>query len=160
FHYMSNIFQYLNPWYYFKKYPTLGEFVRFAIVGAINTGIDFGIFYVLTEYVGWDKEKGIAFVVLAHAISFTAAVINSYILNKYWTFKSKGGDISKQFTKFLIVSIIGLILSSIILSVLVKYFDFHELTGKLAAIVVVLFWNYLANKFWTFRSKKQENIKK
>jgi len=37
---------------------------------------------------------------------------------------------------------------------LIEYFGFWFNWAKLGAIIVVLFWNFFANKFWTFRKKE------
>ena len=147
------MYKYINPRFYIQRFPKLWEFAKFAMVGLLNTAIDFCIFYVLINYTYLNHENGIVYLALAHIISFCVAVINSYILNKYWTFKSDDKDVTVQFSKFMGVSIVGLILSTAILTLLVTYADFNELVAKVAAIIIVLFWNYFANKFWTFKKK-------
>lgn len=145
-------FRYIDPRFYIKKFPLLWEFAKFAMVGVVNTAIDFGLYFGLTRYIDFfSLEKGNYMFLVANFIAFSAAATNSYFLNKYWTFKVKGGKMPVQFSKFFLVSLIGLFLNELFLFGLVSLVGLYDLLAKGAAIVVVLFWNYLANKFWTFK---------
>ncbi|MCH7840179.1 MAG: GtrA family protein, partial [Planctomycetes bacterium] len=76
-------------------------FIKYSIVGAAVTIIDVAGFTGLLRYTDLSRN-------LSATVSFVAAVINNYTFNRLWTYKSHDSKISKQFTKFLIVSIIGL----------------------------------------------------
>lgn len=120
------------------------QFVKFAIVGAIGTVIDIGILYFLHEIVGLNLY-------LANAISFSCAVVSNYTWNSIWTFGDQEREHSRQLVQFIVISVVGLILSSVLL------FFFHDIMGlyylfaKCLAILIVLFWNFSANRYWTFR---------
>ncbi len=124
------------------------QFIKFAIVGTSNTAIDFLIYAALTrlwEY--WFDHK-----ILASTIAFIIATVNSYSWNKYWTFRNKNQDHRVLFAKFFVVSSIGLGINVGIFSMLLPS-GMNDIMIKILAIVVVLFWNFLANKFWTFAEK-------
>ena len=61
---------------------------RFVSVGIINTTVDVGVLNLLIQ-VTQNGEKGLSFV-LIKSTSFLVAVVNSYFLNRNWTFKSSG----------------------------------------------------------------------
>jgi len=130
----------------------IAQFFKFAVVGTLGTLIDFGLLNLLVISTG-------AGVYFSATLSFIAAVVNNFFLNKYWTFKSpyltkKSRDL---FIQFLIVSVIGLGLNLTIMYLLMDIFHLgHERYNfaKAAAVVVVLVWNFLANKFWTFKVNK------
>ncbi len=122
----------------------LRQFVKFAVVGAIGTVVDMSILVFLKEVVGVN-------VYLANACSFTAAVINNYTLNSHWTFGDQEKEHGRQIVQFFIVSAVGLGLSSILLYFFHDIMDLHYLIAKALAILVVLFWNFSANRLWTFR---------
>lgn len=122
------------------------------MVGTLGTLIDFGLLNLLVIM----ARIGVYF---SATLSFVAAVINNFFLNKYWTFKSpltrKKSHI--QFIQFFIVSLIGLGLNLTIMYLIMDIFHFgHQRynLAKAAAILVVLVWNFLANKFWTFQVDK------
>lgn len=129
------------------------QFIKFGIVGTIGMVIDFGVLILL-------KELFLFPLLIANAFSFSAAVMNNYTLNTYWTFADQEREHRRQLIQFAVVSVIGLTLSTILL------FAFHDIAGgvlfatipdwwyiiaKALAILIVMFWNFLANRFWTFK---------
>lgn len=84
------------------------ELIKFAIVGATTFVIDSGIFYLLKWTVLAEKP------VTAKIISGVIAVIASYILNREWSFKNRGGrEKHHEALLFFVVSGIGVALSNI-----------------------------------------------
>ena len=73
------------------------QFIKFLLVGVLNTGIDFGVLNLLMFSTG--ITSGFYYPIFK-AISFICGVINSYIWNKRWTFQ-KGNKLGKkEFSKF------------------------------------------------------------
>ncbi|MBU0731576.1 GtrA family protein [Patescibacteria group bacterium] len=133
----------------YQKYkPLLGQFIRFALIGILNTGIDYVIYLVLTRYVEWFDENK----VVATSIAFIVAATNSYFLNKIWTFRDKSRQVGRQYIKFFAVSLVGFGLNAIIFYFLLRL-GLFDIFAKILTTGVVLFWNFLANKFWTFKQK-------
>lgn len=156
-----------------KSKTTLIQLAKFAIVGAGNTILDWGVLLGLmkatgvTTGFGYSAEKG---------LSFTVAVINSYIFNKYWTFKAKGGKVAIEFTQFLVVSLIGMGINVSVATAVVRFvrpiefiinftqgfvgfIPLIEVTpgeiwgvfGAGIATLVALAWNFLGYKFVVFK---------
>jgi len=131
------------------------QIVKFSITGVVNTIIDFSILNFLIQIFAWS-------VLPANTVSFSLAVINSYFLNKYWTFRDKQPIHIKQFSIFIGVSLIGLGLSNLLIYIGLQIFqnyDFglafawHYNIAKAASALIVLIWNFLASKFWVFYAK-------
>jgi dolichyl-phosphate beta-glucosyltransferase len=118
-------------------------FTKYATVGVTGTALDVGSLYVFVDLLHIP-------VLVAAAMSFVLAVINNFILNKYWTFRNNDRNFRKQFIKFFIVSIVGLALTEISMVILVYFLDIWYIASKLITSVIVLTWNFLANKKWTF----------
>lgn len=123
-------------------------FFKYAIVGITGTFIDLAALYLLVEY-------GRMEVITASVISFLLAVVNNFILNKAWTFQNKSTNYRKLFIKFLIVSIVGLLLTIVCMYILVHMAKIWYMFAKAITSIIVLTWNFLGNKFWTFRIKNQ-----
>ncbi len=85
---------------------TFKQFIKFLIVGTNNTGIDFLILNLLMFSFGIYKGPPLIFF---NIISFSLAVINSYLINRYWTFK-KEEDKKISRTQILCILIILFIL--------------------------------------------------
>jgi putative flippase GtrA len=94
------------------------------------------------------------FYLVAQVLSFLAAVAVSYLLNKRWTFRDQRRPLlSRQLIQFLLVSTVGVVLSTVTLALLVRYGQLSDLVAKVIVVLIVLFWNFFANKHWTFRGQ-------
>jgi len=123
------------------------QFVKFGIVGASSTVIDWGIFYVLYLIFGM-------YYLIDKIISFGFAVINSFIWNRKWTFRSNNPQKIREFVKFLIIAAIGLSLNALIMFIAVDGYNLRKIFGLMAATAIVTFWNFLANKYYTFKESQ------
>jgi putative flippase GtrA len=131
------------------------RFFRFLVVGTIGFVVDFGTLTLLKELAGLAT-------LVANTISFSAAVLSNFTFNRYWTYPdSRTKRILAQVGQFAVVSILGLILNNAILLFLESPFDdlLSELDvtairgyipAKMIATVVVLFWNFFVNRYWTY----------
>lgn len=135
------------------------QFVKFCIVGSSSTLIDFTVanvaYYVL-------QVRPAA---LASVMGFCVAVVNGYFWNSRWTFRDRQRRaVHEEFVRFVTVNIIGALLNYTIVSLvlLLDNQDPHPKWvfngAKLLATGIVVFWNFFANRHWTFgqRSKQQE----
>lgn len=155
------------------------QFLKFATVGALNTAIDWGLGFFLTFYTGIPRLLGTPFATLLHLpaglvgasvrpevaavwitkiLSSGTATINSFIWNRRWTFQIRDRHArTRQFAKFVIVNIIGMTLNATITTLIVRPFlpappKLIFMLAQATATGIVLFWNFFANKYWTFRT--------
>lgn len=128
------------------------KFILFGIVGFSGVLVDFGITWLLKELLGINKY-------ISNAIGFLMAASSNYILNRIWTFSSTNPNIAQEYSLFLLISIVGLAINSLILYLLVEKTTLPKFkTGskskfyfsKLIAIGVVTVWNFMMNYFITF----------
>lgn len=114
--------------------------LKFALVGGINTALDFGILLILS-HLGLNKF-------VANFISTSTAFIFSFFANRSFTFKSKK-DARKQVIPFLLVTLTGLWLLQPVVIWLVSLplgsldQTIALIIAKLAATIVSLVWNYI-----------------
>ena len=120
------------------------QLIKFALVGITGMGLDFGTTWLLKEKIKINKF-------LANAAGFSIAVINNFLLNKYWTFDNQNPIITEQVVKFLVISIVGLGINSLLLFILLKKIKGNFYLVKLAVIGLVFFWNFSANYLYTFK---------
>jgi len=119
------------------------KFIKFGAVGISGMAVDFGFTWLCKEIFKIQKY-------VANAIGFTLAATTNYVLNRIWTFESNDPEIAVQYTKFIIVSVIGLGINTLILWILVSRFKMNFYLSKLFAIGVTMIWNFLANYYFTF----------
>ena len=115
---------------------------RFAIVGTINTAIDFGLLFLLT-FLGLPK-------IAANTVSTGSAFVFSFFANQKYTFKSTNKNIKYEIISFIIITLFGLwvLQNGIIwlITPLIKNIVSQEqlalFATKLLATTVSLVWNY------------------
>jgi putative flippase GtrA len=156
---------------------------KFTVVGFINTFIDFAVLNLLV-FLGFTavfmvfNQKFL----IANVVSVAMAMINSFILNKQWVFRSEGGSVYLEIVKFLIITIFGMfVVHQLIFNFF--YYQFHTITdfiaaiinfigfgaffsyqfillnfSKVIAVIGSLTWNFIGYKFFVFKEKKEEII--
>jgi len=126
--------------------PSFGQFIRFSVVGLINTLIDFLVYFGLTRAISWFGEYYLA----ANALSFVAASTNSFFLNKNWTFGNQKKD-RGQYFKFIAVVAFTLLLSEVVLFFLVNRLGIYDLFAKILVLIVSVVSNFFLSKFMVFK---------
>ncbi|WP_342985692.1 GtrA family protein [Clostridium saudiense] len=124
----------------------LFRFVKFGLVGVLNTAINWIIFILL-------NSLGIYYII-SNIIAYTLSTINSYMWNSKWVFKYEGKNIKETTFKFIILNVIGLILNTCILYVLVDILGLSKIIGLIIATAIVMVLNYFINKLWVFSKVK------
>ena len=143
-----------------RKRQEAKRFIKFATVGAAGAVTDFAILNLLIQVAGFQEWQ-------ANAVSFTVAVIQNFFLNRRWTFpESQERHAGKQLGQFTLVSVIGLALNMAVFLAFHHTFEAQWIAlvgdqhmgftlsynvAKLLAIGVVLFWNFAANRLWTYK---------
>lgn len=140
---------------YQKHKHTFWHFVKFMIVGAINFGVDIGVLALLNQVLG-------LWLIPANIISYTCGVINSFLLNRYWTFKIRHSFFSVHFAKFVFINLISLGVNTLAVAVLKDLYHLDLGIAKLLATVFSFTVNFAGNKLLVFKedgTKKLDNPK-
>jgi putative flippase GtrA len=121
-----------------------GQFLRFVVVGCIVTATHFAVLIFLVELGHWQE-------VVATATAFLVAVSVSYALNGLWTFRMWDSHRHRA-PRFLVVSLIGLVLNTGVFWMVLSLGAIY-LLAQVAASAVVMFWNFEANRRFTFAAQ-------
>ena len=136
---------------------TLSIFVRFCIVGITNTVIGYLIYllviFILKEY----HTKSDVFI--ANTVSFILSVLWSFFWNNRFVFKKEEGERRNLF-KTLMKTYVSYGFSGIILTNALSYlwvgvFYVSKNFAPLLCLPVTVPVNFLLNKIWAFRTKKE-----
>lgn len=144
-----------------EKISLTTQVFRFGVVGAINTAVDLVVLNILILLTR-TGQRGASFAVFK-TIAFVCAVLNSYLMNRSWTFKgTKTKNAMLEGSQFMFVSVLGAVVN-VGSSWYVATFT-HPIWGistrwwpSLAALVGTAFslgFNFLGYKFWVFTHKK------
>ena len=135
---------------------------RFTLVGLSGTILDVGIYNILLLLFRMPFQ-------FAQVFSFTAGLLNNFYWNRRWTYPEfRAQPILSQLSKFTFFSVIGLFIRTVIIILLDPFavqmmqslnlsllgMTSESIGHNLAlgiAIIIVLFWNFISNRLWTFR---------
>jgi len=140
-----------------SRVPSLFEFSKFAVVGVLNSGVDFGILNLLMLITGVSSGGGfLAF----KSVSVTLGVLNSYLWNKYWTFNtSNSADARREFMAFMVVTLIAVGVNVAGADVIVNVIGapvgvsakLWANVGAISGAGLTLFTNFFGYKFFVFK---------
>ncbi len=117
------------------------QIIKFGIVGGLAFLIDYGIYTLLISVFN-------VYYITSSIISFTLSVIFNYILSIKWVFDVTKKQGVKEFAIFVILSVIGLVLNSLILYLSVELGHIHKLIGKIIATAIVMVYNFITRKIF------------
>ena len=131
----------------------LERFLKFMVVGTIGFVVDFGTLNLLVLLAGMN-------LLVANTISFTLAVLSNFTWNRLWTYPdSRSKPIRSQLLQFFVVNVVGWGINTGVLALLTPVFT--EMVGQLGyniakaiATIIVLFWNFFVNRYWTYNDVK------
>jgi putative flippase GtrA len=120
------------------------KFLKFGVVGVSGMVVDFGLTWVFKELLKVKKY-------IANSIGFSFAATSNFIINRLWTFHSSNPEVMIQFSKFFVISVLGLLLNNLTIYILSDIkFRLNFYISKGIATFVVFFWNFFMNYFFTF----------
>ncbi len=124
--------------------PVFQQFLKFFCVGAVATSVQYLALVILVNIS--DIKP-----VFASAVGYGLGACVGYWLNYRFTFGSQRAH-AATFARFAAVAVSGLILNSVIMAFTNEVLEFHYLVAQMTATVLVLGWNFFANRLWTFGS--------
>jgi putative flippase GtrA len=132
---------------------TIKQMVKYGLVGMLNTLLTAAIIWILL-YILSDEENPEStpalIMLIANSTGYLAGLINSFILNRNWTFKSKS-DWKLSLLRFLIAFAVcyGLQLGVVLWLNSVKLIASAYIC-QLAGIAVYSVLNFFLNKYYAF----------
>lgn len=125
-----------------KKHKKLiDQILKFGVVGGLAFLIDYGLLYVLTEFVGIHY-------LISSVISFTVSLIFNYILSIKWVFDVTKKQTTKEITIFVILSVIGLGINQVVMYVGSDLLHIYYMLTKIVATAIVMVWNFVTRKIF------------
>lgn len=121
------------------------EIIKFLIVGGSATALQYGLLILFVQFADMGS-------VAASSIAYAISSVYNYLLNYYATFKSNASHQTAAF-KFAAVAGSGLLINAGIIYALTKL-GAHYLLAQLVATAVILVWNFVVHKYWTYKDHK------
>lgn len=117
--------------------------IRFLITGGSALALDFGIYYILTRYVGIPY-------LIARAISLGTAFGWNFTLNRRWTFRASNGNAKHQAFRFVIVMTITSLLQLSLMHLGISILRLHDIVVLFAVSALITAINFVAHRHWTY----------
>ncbi|MCM1028026.1 MAG: GtrA family protein [Pseudoflavonifractor sp.] len=139
------------------------QFIRYALVGVLNTVITFAVIYICKDFLGINPW-------VSNALGYIAGFVNSFIWNKVWVFRSDGAilkEAAKFFGGFMICYAIQFVATWVLAQhsfltgnewtlgqIVISGYGVATLIGMVAYTVA----NFVYNKVITFASARDPQI--
>jgi putative flippase GtrA len=129
---------------FYKYRKGIFHFLKFNFVGILNTGITFVIFIVLNKLFRVDP-------LIAEPIGYSIGLVNSFIMNKLWTFGKKHSFSVWEVIKFTIVNFIAFGGTWRFLYLNKTYTLTDPVIVKGLSLLFSIPCNYIGAKYWVFK---------
>lgn len=134
------------------------EAISYLVAGVLTTAVDYVVFILLNEYFKRNAmfAESIS-VLIATALSWLAAVIFAYIVNKLFVFKNynfKPAYLAKECSSFFAARIISGVIVMAAMWIMVDIAAMNEYFSKIVTSVFNIGFNYVASKLYIFRKTK------
>jgi putative flippase GtrA len=129
----------------FAEGTVLTHGYRYVAVGVLNTLIGLGTIYGLYNLFGVDYR-------IANVAGYTLGIINSFVMNRKWTFKSRG---KARLEILIFLGMFGLSYMGNIATVMlcVERFRIPPNLAQLAGMAVYTTTSFFGNRHLTFRAR-------
>lgn len=125
-----------------KNNKLLLQIFRFGVVGGLAFVIDYATLIFCKEILDFS-------VLLSAAIAFSVSVVINYILSVVWVFDvNKDNDSKRNFILFIVFSVIGLILTELIMWFGTDILKISYLIVKIGATAIVMVFNFITRKMF------------
>lgn len=123
---------------------TYGRILRFATIGVINTGIYYGLYLAMRLVVPY---------LVAHVVAFLTAMVGSYFLNCYFTFRTEPSW--RTFLLFPLSNLVNFLVSTVGLYVLVQHLGMDERLAAIPAAAIAIPFTFLMAQFALTGSQRE-----
>jgi putative flippase GtrA len=139
---------------------TCWQFVRYCLVGGVNTIIDVSILNALL----WRfPTHNVQLLVVENSVAYASGAVSSFFLNKYWTFQRKQRPTHREVGRFLLSVALEIVSSNSLLwcaamalSPFMANVTVWGNASKLLAVAANAVLSYLIMRFWIFASGTQD----
>ncbi len=123
---------------------SVGEIIRFAIVGTSNFVIIMVVAWLLAEQVGINFYA-------ANCVAYVLAFVNNFYWNRVWVFKSRSTAVRRQFLLFLTAYAVAYLVQLATVALLKQVGGVEENLANFIGLFPFGATNFIMNKFLTFQ---------
>ncbi|WP_329385662.1 GtrA family protein [Streptomyces sp. NBC_01351] len=113
----------------------LGQIIRFALVGGVNTATFFGLYLLLHPWMPYFA---------AYSLAFVLAMVGSFFMNTYFTYRTR--PTWKKFLLFPLTNVTNYVIQSVGLYALVAWAGMDTRIAPLVAAVVAIPFTFVLSR--------------
>lgn len=121
----------------------IAQFVKYGLVGLLNTGITLAVIFILTKLFHVSDY-------IANAAGYVAGFVNSFLWNKLWTFKSRGNLLMESLL-FVLVFAVCYAIQLGVLAFQIEILKWNRDIAQILSMAVYTVIGFAGNKLVTFR---------
>jgi putative flippase GtrA len=119
-------------------YESAGQMIRYVITGLSSAVIEFTLLYIFKDVAGLQ-------VIAANSAAMTIVFWFNFLMNRYWSFKSRM-KLQKQLVMYFFLFLFNLLASDIVMYLLIEKLSMQYLIAKVFAIGAMVCWNFVLYK--------------
>jgi dolichol-phosphate mannosyltransferase len=133
------------------------QFIKFCIVGGSGTAVDMAMLYLLAD----PRSLGLN-VTLSKFCAAEIALVNNFVWNEVWTFKSEGvtarglRGVLRRLLLFNGICGAGICLAVLLLNFFHTWLGWNLYLSNLLAVGIVTLWNFGLNARFNWRAAKTQ----
>ncbi len=131
-----------------------GQFIRFGTVGGLNTLLDL---LMLNGLLKLFPTTNIFTILMFNSIAYSVGAVNSFLLNKYWTFGQRHKTTWREVSRFTMTTILGIVCNDALFSCanmflhpLIVHSSLWVNASKIIAISGTVLISYFGMRLWVF----------
>lgn len=136
------------------------QFILFSLIASIAVVINVSLRYVLSNIVHFEFYTAVT-------VAYLSGMLFNYFFNKKYNFRTSNRKYIKELHSFLVVSLVGLILTNLFSFVFINLFAQIGFSGNnldsyshISSVLLVGIYSFIAHKYLTFREGIIVGLKK
>lgn len=130
------------------------KIVKFLIAGTISAGTDLFLLWLFVSVFGMHYLPG-------SVLAFIMAFFVSFGLHKFWTFRdSNRQQIGRQMTKYMLASLMSLLMNSVLMYVLVDLLHIWYLLSQTLAMLLIASVNFFVYNILIFQHQGEKCVRR
>lgn len=138
------------------RHARVRQFIKFCLVGGSGVVIDMTVLYFLADpkWGGWN-------VTLSKLCAAETAMLNNFLWNELWTFRSSSGGLglepgtARRLLRFHAICGVGIGLAVFFLHLFYRGLGLNLYVANFLAILLVTVWNFWLNAVYNWRTKSK-----
>lgn len=137
-----------------------GQILRFSITGGLNTILDL---LILNSLFWLFPTSKMVLVLLFNSLAYSVGAVNSFLLNKYWTFQQRQEVTGREVRCFVVTTLCGVCCNNTIIWCANTAFHFQNSgsifwmnASKGIAIAGTMLISFCGMRLWVFVNKPQQ----